>query len=55
MARTSIVFDIKLNQITWVDAALAIWFSYMKNDKLTEKPRNPRHIYCNAILAFEMF
>jgi len=49
IARASNTFHVCLNHMEWVEDALAIYFSQMKNDQFAERPRDPRHIYANPL------
>ncbi len=49
MSRACNTFGIMYGHMEWVDDALCIYFSHMKNDQTGDRPRDPRHVYANPL------
>ncbi|KAJ0399556.1 hypothetical protein ATCC90586_002932 [Pythium insidiosum] len=49
MDRSSNTVMIHHSQMEWRGDALRVYFAYMKNDQMGERPRDPRHIYANPL------
>lgn len=50
MCRSANAFSICLNHMEWSEDALCIFFAHQKNDQTGERPRDPRHVYCNPLM-----
>ena len=45
--RSSNTKTIHFHHLAWAQDSLQIYFAHMKNDQTGDRPRDPRHLYCN--------